>query len=312
MQTYAKVQDRESDRDTANLFTASFTKALSVPPLFDAIMAYSSLRLSLTSPSLVHTPDAAADRAARARVSLQSAMSSSATETRDEIEGLLAAIFIMVKREHMLAATESLSHIQYLLEIARCIVIAPSAGPLLADTHEIQGGSGFTRRIIARLAYHDCRASVFRMGGGGFVSALKSLPSLESFWETVDREAPGGRWGLLRANLLRLDVSQMDERVQAMLSGRIGDNCRPVDRVETRNLRREVESVITEWEQDQDATSERRTSSIGRRVLLTGEEDSQISASTYNRYIVIAALHSVLLYLDRVFVCSSLRVLSLR
>jgi hypothetical protein len=187
-----------------------------------------------------------------------------------------------------------------LLDLATRVISTPRAEQALSDNR------GFARRVVLRLAFMDCRVSLFRLGGGGFVARLREIPCLSDIFEG---EAGNGGLGLLRANLLRLRVADVDrvihlQRQSEEVIGNSGNSTSASISTGTTGatmtfgqvaaLRRDIERELRTYEPEEEDE--------------LCEAGTILDTMTYNRYIIAAALHSALLYLHRLVVSGSGRM----
>jgi hypothetical protein len=154
--------------------------------------------------------------------------------------------------------------------------------------------------VVLRLAFMDCRVSLFRLGGGRFVARLREIRCLSDIFEG---EAGNGGLGLLRANLLRLRVADVDRvlHLQRQSEEVIGNGASASVSTGTTGttmtfgqvaaLRRDIERELRTYEPEEE-----------EQVCEAG---TILDTTTYNRYIIAAALHSALLYLHRLVVSGS-------
>jgi hypothetical protein len=145
MNGYSKVTDHGTNNN--NLFIAAFSKSLFFMPLYYAILSFSASHLSLQDPSL-------ADTACRLDNLAEEHFNRAFQDYTAKVEGLLSALFVRVKRVHVMG--ESVSSFLRLISIATEIIFSNQGREALETPSELSG------RIVLRLATLDARASCYR------------------------------------------------------------------------------------------------------------------------------------------------------
>lgn len=280
MKGYAKVDDRS--KDTNNLFISAFSKSLSFPPLFYAILSFSASHLAMENPSYCD----------QAKIYDRLAQESFNLFTRDKastVDSLLSALFVRVKQIHVTAG--NIGAFFELISAAIDIVRTEEVEKALADT------SSLIRRIVIRLAILDARASHYGLGGGQLVQHLRSIPTMSPIFtgETGQISTVGDVSSLFRADSFRMRVAQLDMRIQDQLGNELA-TLTPVRTEEIKSLYKSIQQQIELWEAE-DSIDDREN-----------VEEEQLSSATYGRFTVLSALHSALLYLYTVYVSTSLYV----
>lgn len=275
MKSFAKVEDRTRDSD--NLYVSAFTRALYLPALFHAILAYSASHLGLTDPTYLEKADVHTTAATDALVQVISG-----NVANIDVEGLLSAIFILTKREHMTCGDGSIQRVRSLLDVAGDVITSPRGVVAVGEV------GGFARRVTLRLAYVDCRAALFRLGGGGLVGQLRSVPTLRDLFDSSPAgDGMSGAIALLRSNLFRLRVSDIDQRLHNALTEDVVSS-RGVRPDEVARLRSEIEADLLSVD--------------------LHDEGGDPDAVHYNQWVVTASYHADLLYLN--YICVSTKSLS--
>jgi hypothetical protein len=279
MKGYAKVDDRS--KDTNNLFISAFSKSLSFPPLFYAILSFSASHLSMETPSYCD----------QAKVYDRLAHESFNQFRHDEtstVDGLLSALFVRVKQIHVTAG--SIDTFFELIAAAIDIVRAEEVERALSDP------SSLTRRIVIRLAILDARASHYGLGGGQLVQHLRNIPALSSVFEGDMGQASiiGDVNSLLRADSFRMHVAKLDIRIQEQFRNEFA-TLTPVRTDEIKSLYKAIQRQVNLWEVEVAEDSE-------EDYMEDITEEEQLSSATYGRFTVLSALHSALLYLYTVYV----------
>jgi hypothetical protein len=207
-----------------------------------------------------------------------------------EVDGLLSALFIQVKRIQVMG--DDVSVFLALISEATDIISTEPGQRALQDP------SALTRRIILRLAILDARAACYRLGGGKLVKLLRIIPVLSDIFdgdrtpETV--ASPGAVASLLRANVFRMQVAELDVRLQGQLRSENIAASR-VRRAESTALFSEIENEIKLWEA--------RSTLLGLEPFAApGNERKPLDSASYSCGAILATLHSALLYLDHIFV----------
>ncbi|KAK1252033.1 hypothetical protein MKX08_003220 [Trichoderma sp. CBMAI-0020] len=281
MKGYAKVDDRS--KDTNNLFISAFSKSLSFPPLFYAILSFSASHLAMEKPSYC-------DQAKIYDRLAQESFNQFANDKTGTVDGLLSALFVRVKQIHVTAG--NIDTFFDLISAAIDIVCTEEVEKALADS------SSLIRRIVIRLAILDARASHYGLGGGQLVQHLRSIPTISPIFngEIGQTSTVGDVSSLFRADSFRMRVAQLDTRIQDQLEIEFA-TLTPVRTEEIKSLYKSIQRQIDLWEVE-DGEDDRED------VV----EEEQLSSATYGRFTVLSALHSALLYLYTVYVSSSLLV----
>ncbi|KAK2126433.1 hypothetical protein NOF04DRAFT_18324 [Fusarium oxysporum II5] len=266
MNGYSKVTDHGSNNN--NLFIAAFSKSLFFMPLYYAILSFSASHLSLQDPSL-------ADTACRLDNLAEEHFNRAFQDYTAKVEGLLSALFVRVKRVHVMG--ESVSSFLRLISIATEIIFSNQGREALEKPSELSG------RIVLRLATLDARASCYRLGGGLLVRRLREIPSLSFIFKFEDNESSSTSAfvHLLRADILRMRVGQLDLRVH--------EHKGSVELDEVEMLQADIKTLIHRWEQHLS------------KYTKEGATVSALPAGVYGCYTVLGALHSALLYLHSVY-----------
>lgn len=274
MKGYAKVDDRS--KDTNNLFISAFSKSLSFPPLFYAILSFSASHLAMESPSYC-------DQAKVYNRLAQESFNQFAHDKTSTADGLLSALFVRVKQIHVTAG--NIDTFFELIAAAIDIIRTEEVEKALADR------SSLIRRIVIRLAILDARASHYGLGGGQLVQHLRSIPTISPIFdgEIGQTSTASDVSGLFRADSFRMRVAQLDARIQDQLGNKFA-TLSPVRTEEIKSLYKSIQRQIDLWEAEDSEDDE--------DVL----EEEQLSSATYGRLTVLSALHSALLYLYTVYV----------
>jgi hypothetical protein len=287
MKGYSKVDD--PTKDASNLFISAFSRSLCFQPLFAAILAFSAAHLSIQDPYYT-------DQAAQLARDAQKSIKSFRRDHELEVEGLLSALFIQVKRIQVMG--DDISEFLALISEAAEIISTVPGQRALEDP------STLTRGIILRLAILDARAACYRLGGGVLVKLLRSMSPLSDIFcgnrtpETV--ASPGAVASLLRANVFRMQVAELDVRLQKQLTSH-NITSTVLRRDEFTALSAEIQHEITLWEA--------RSSLLGLEPYAAqGTEDRALESAAYSCSAVLSVLHSALLYLDYMFVRTHLRM----
>lgn len=280
MKGYAKVDDRS--KDTNNLFISAFSKSLSFPPLFYAILSFSASHLAMENLSYC-------DQAKIYDRLAQESFNLFARDKTSTVDSLLSALFVRVKQIHVTAG--NIDAFFELISAAIDIVRTEEVEKALADT------SSLIRRIVIRLAILDARASHYGLGGGQLVQHLRSIPTMSPIFtgETGQISTVGDVSSLFRADSFRMRVAQLDMRIQDQLGNELA-TLTPVRTEEIKSLYKSIQQQIELWEAE-DSIDDREN-----------VEEEQLSSATYGRFTVLSALHSALLYLYTVYVSTSLYV----
>lgn len=279
---YSKVDDRS--KNSNNLFVSAFAQSLSFPPLFHAILAFSASHLSIKEPSYVEQAKKF-DRLAEESFELFRKSHSS------EIDSLLSAIFVRVKKVHVMGA--SVDSFLGLLATAIDVISTKEGEEALEDS------SSLTRRIILRLAILDARSACFRLGGGVLIERLRRSPSLSFIFDfdTHNHNPPlGPIMNLLRADIFRKRVADFELQLHTQLRGEFITS-RPIRTEEVRLLYTDIQHAIGRCE-NQAMMNEK-----GLDVDNLTEE--VLDSTNYGFYLELSALHSTLLYLYQVYVSTA-------
>jgi hypothetical protein len=275
MKGYAKVDDRS--KDTNNLFISAFSKSLSFPPLFYAILSFSASHLAMESSSY-------SDQAKIYDRLAQESFNQFARDKSSSVDGLLSALFVRVKQIHVTAG--NMDTFFELISAAIDIVRTEEVQKSLTDP------SSLIRRIVIRLAILDARASHYGLGGGQLVQHLRNIPTLSPIFDTErgQTSTAGDVSSLFRADSFRMHVAQLEMRIQDQLRNELA-TLMPVRTEEIKSLYKSMQRQIDLWE------AEESVDDIEDLV-----EEEQLSSATYGRLTVLSALHSALLYLYTVYV----------
>jgi hypothetical protein len=280
MKGYAKVDDRS--KDTNNLFISAFSKSLSFPPLFYAILSFSASHLAMENPSYC-------DQAKIYDRLAQESFNQFAHDKTGTVDGLLSALFVRVKQIHVTAG--NIDTFFELISAAIDIIRTEEVEKALADP------SSLIRRIVIRLAILDARASHYGLGGGQLVQHLQSIPTISPIFkgETGQTSTVGDVSSLFRADSFRMRVAQLDMRIQDQLENELA-TLAPVRTEEIKYLYKSIQQQIDLWEAEDNIEDREDV------------EEEQLSSAIYGRFTVLSALHSALLYLYTVYVSTSLYV----
>ncbi|KND90452.1 hypothetical protein TOPH_05022 [Tolypocladium ophioglossoides CBS 100239] len=274
MKGFAKVDDRSKDAN--NLFISAFSESLYFPPLFYAILAFSASHLSIEDTSYVDQANTY-DRLA------QESFEAFKQDHSTQAEGLLSALFVRVKKVHVTAG--SVASFLDLMAAAAEIVSTKQGERALEDP------STLARRIILRLAILDARATHYRLGGGALVNSLRRLPALSFIFsdETHSAISPGDLISLLRADIFRMRVAELDMRLHKQMESEFIVPS-PIRMDDVKLLYMDVQREIHQWES--------RMISLGEEPdHITFVDEEVLDSATYGHYTVLSALHSALLYL---------------
>ncbi|KAL7949252.1 hypothetical protein V8C42DRAFT_310397 [Trichoderma barbatum] len=279
MKGYAKVDDR--CKDTNNLFISAFSKSLSFPPLFYAILSFSASHLSMETPSYCDQAKAY-DRLA------DESFNQFRHDETSTMDGLLSALFVRVKQVHVTAG--SINTFLELIATAIDIVRTEEVERALADS------SSLIRRIVIRLAILDARASHYGLGGGQLVQHLRNTPAVSSIFEGETGQTPmiSDVNSLLRADAFRMQVAELDMRIQEQLRNEFA-TLTPVRTDEIKSLYKSIQRQVDIWETEAIESSEE--DDIEEIV----EEEQRLSSAVYGQFTVLSALHSALLYLYTIY-----------
>ncbi|CAH0051769.1 unnamed protein product [Clonostachys solani] len=277
---YSKVDERS--KETNNLFISAFSRSLSFPPLFYAILAFSASHMSMGDDS--HLEQATKfDRLAAE--SFRQFRSTHETE----VDSLLSALFVRIKMIHVMGG--SVEAFLKMIDEATDILTSVHGLRALEDT------SALAWRIIVRIAILDARASCYRLGGGALIKALRKIPSFSFLFSSDSTDAPslGAVVDLLRADIFRTRVAEIDVQLDQQIQGEFITSA-PMRTEVVRNLYSDIQNEIQRWERHiRDAS---RNRGLGD-VEIAG--DDVLDSTTYGSYAILTALHSSLLYLHHVF-----------
>lgn len=279
MKGYAKVDDRS--KDTNNLFISAFSKSLSFPPLFYAILSFSASHLAMETPSY-------SEQAKVYDRLVHESFNQFVHDRTSTVDGLLSALFVRVKQVHVTAG--NIDTFLELIAAAIDIVGSEEVEKALADP------SSLIRRIVIRLAILDARASHYGLGGGKLVQHLRNIPAMSSIFEEGEvgqTSIIGDVSSLFRADVFRMHVARLDMRIQDQLRSKFA-TFPPVRIEEIKSLYKSIQQQADLWEAD--AAKDRLDD--GEHIV----EEEQLSSATYGRFTVLSALHSALLYLYTVYV----------
>ncbi len=282
MKGYAKLDDHS--RDDNNLFISAFTKSLYFPPLFHAILAFSASHLAME--------DASYADPAKAFVALAGESFETFRRAENfEVDGLLSALFVRVKTVHMVAG--SVDTFLSLISAAADIV------SIKRNEFTLDTKPSLARRIILRLAILDARATYHRIGRGQLVHLIQDIPAFSSLFarDFTASASKGALFNLLRADILRMRVAELDTRLHAQLENEFVTEA-PIRTNEVKSLYEDIEYEIEQWNSQMAQRID-----ISTTVVLAEEEVLSSVAFGYN--IVFSALHSALVYLYTVYVSGS-------
>ncbi|KAF4437150.1 C6 zinc finger domain-containing protein [Fusarium austroafricanum] len=273
MKGYSKVDDRPKNEN--NLFISAFSESLCFPPLLYAILAFSASHLSIQDPSYTMQAENFGSLAATSFDSFRQYHTMEGTQ----IEGLLSALFVRVKRVHVMA--ENMDSFLNLMSIATDIISTEAGEKVL------QNPSTLARRILLRLAILDSRTGCYRLGGGKLVSRLRQIPSFSFLFDFSGplNTSLGDVVHLLRADILRLRIGELDTRMHEQ---------QQVGMDEVTDLHHDIEREISRWELYSANRGGGPSSTLFKAEVL--------DSPTYGCYAVLSALHSAMLYLHTVFV----------
>ena len=281
MKGYAKVDDRA--RDANNLFISAFTKSLYFPPLFHAILAFSASHLAMEDPSY-------ADQAHEFSRLAGESFDTFRRAENFEADGLLSALFVRVKTVHMLAGSVD----SFLELIAAAVDIISTKKPQVEASDP--ASSPWTGRTMLRLAILDARASYHRLGGGQLVNFLREIPACSSLFaqDLPQTESEGALFNLLRADIFRMRVADLDVRLHEQLNGEFV-TAAPIRIDEVKALYANIRYEIEQWNKEM---AKKMDIPDFEEPLI---EDQVLGSTAYGYYIVLSALHSALLYLYNIF-----------
>ncbi|KAJ5358813.1 uncharacterized protein N7496_011226 [Penicillium cataractarum] len=280
MTGYAKVDDYP--RSANNLYTTAFSQSLSFKPLLYAILAFAASHLALEN-------DTYFEKAAKYEQLAHDSFEA-CKEHASEPDSLLSALFVRAKRVHLIAGDIELFH--RLITEATQIILSERGQRALKDPFSL------AQRIAIRLALLDARASCYRLGGGALIKALRHIPAMSFIFDPESNQgsAPNALVSLLRADILRMKVGELDLRLRLQMES--GDPVTsPVRTEEIRSLHKHIEHEIRQWEY--------QMSSRGHDPDDVTPTECVLEASTYAQYLVMMALHSAILYLYIIYVSIS-------
>lgn len=278
MKGYAKVDDHSKDDN--NLFISAFTKSLYFPPLFHAILAFSASHLAMEDPSYAQQARALVVLAGESFDTFRHA------ETL-EVDGLLSALFVRVKTVHMVAGSVD----TFLSLIAAAAdIVSIKREELTLDTRP-----SLTRRIIVRLAILDARATYHRIGRGQLVHLIEEIPAFSSLFarDFTASASRGALFNLLRADILRMRVAELDARLHAQMENEFVTDT-PIRTSEVMGLYDDIEHEIHQWNQQMAQQMDISTPAVPA-------EETVLSSVAFGYNIVFSALHSALVYLYSVY-----------
>ncbi|KAF7561732.1 hypothetical protein G7046_g2403 [Stylonectria norvegica] len=278
MKGYSKVDDRA--KDVKNLFISAFSQSLCFPPLLYAILAFSASHLSIRQSSYIDQANTF-DRLA------EESFQEFTREHGTEVEGLLSALFVRVKMVHVMAG--SMDTFLDLITTAANIVSTKEGEKAL------EGSSTLARRIDLRLAILDARAACYRLGGGLLIERLRHIPSLAFIFDrtTNDDGSRGGVVNLLRANIFRVRVAELDVRLHRQTDSQVA-LMPPIRIGEVKLLYEDLQREIQRCELE--------LATRGKDSKIEGPlEEMVLDSTTYNSYAILSALHSGVLYLCDVY-----------
>ncbi|EGX93374.1 hypothetical protein CCM_04748 [Cordyceps militaris CM01] len=277
MKGYAKVDDHAKDDN--NLFISAFTRSLYFPPLFHAILAFSASHLAMEDESYANQANAFVTLAGRSFETFRCA------ETC-QVDGLLSALFVRVKTVHMVGG--SVDTFLSLISAAADIV-STKRDELALDTEP-----SLTRRIIVRLAILDARATYHRIGRGQLVHLIQEIPAFSALFarHLAWSASTGALFNLLRADILRMKVAELDTRLHAQMENEFVTET-PIRTIEVKSLYDDIEYEIDQWNGQMSQRMDISTD------IIPGDEVLSSLAFGYN--IVLSALHSALVYLYSVY-----------
>ncbi|KAK7216199.1 hypothetical protein V2G26_004202 [Clonostachys chloroleuca] len=276
---YSKVDERS--KETNNLFISAFSRSLSFPPLFYAILAFSASHISMEDDS--HREQAAKFD----RLAAESFRQFKSTH-ETEVDSLLSALFVRIKMIHVMGG--SVKTFLKLIDEAVDILTSVHGLRALGDT------SALAWRIIVRIAILDARASCYRLGGGKLIKALRKVPSFSFLFSSDSTDAPslGAVVNLLRADIFRTRVAEIDVQLHQQIQTEFIASA-PMRTEVVRNLYSDIQNEIQRWQRHIHDTS--RNQGLGDVNTAKGSLDS----TTYGSYAIFTALHSSLLYLHHIF-----------
>ncbi|CAI6099383.1 unnamed protein product [Clonostachys chloroleuca] len=276
---YSKVDERS--KETNNLFISAFSRSLSFPPLFYAILAFSASHISMEDDS--HREQAAKFD----RLAAESFRQFKSTH-ETEVDSLLSALFVRIKMIHVMGG--SVKTFLKLIDEAVDILTSVHGLRALGDT------SALAWRIIVRIAILDARASCYRLGGGKLIKALRKVPSFSFLFSSDSTDAPslGAVVNLLRADIFRTRVAEIDVQLHQQIQTEFIASA-PMRTEVVRNLYSDIQNEIQRWQRHIHDTSRNQ----GLREMNTAK--GSLDSTTYGSYAVFTALHSSLLYLHHIF-----------
>ncbi|KAJ5925929.1 hypothetical protein N7454_007439 [Penicillium verhagenii] len=280
MKGYAKLD--ECTHKASNLFVSAFSKSLQFPPLFYAILAFSASHLSVED-------DSYTNQAANYNEMAQSSFQTHIQGEHTEVEALLSALVVRIKTVHMMGGEIETFH--SLMQVAADVVSSQRGAQALEDP------SSLARRIIIRLAILDARSTCFGLGGGVLVKRLYASPSCSFIFERQPHDASRTTLlSLLQADLFKVRIASLDARLH--YHAKSADAQPPVGVIEINDLYEEICHEIEVFK---------------KRMVAFGDDltnfnfsgDKTIDSASYDRLIVLSALHSGLLYLVMIVVSSA-------
>lgn len=243
------------------MFISAFTQSLSFPPLFYAILGFSASHLSMDEPSY-------GEQARRFERLAEESFNTFKQTHSSEIEGFLSALFVRIKTIHVMGGSVD-SFFSINAEVVN-IISTRQGEKALEDPNSL------ARRIVLRLALLDARAGCFRLGGGALIERLRKSPTLSFIFDfdSYMTHPPGAAISLLRADILRKEVGDLDMQLHRQSAGEFVVSP-PVRTERVNSLYRDIQREI--------ARCEREMSNHGDLDIL-GEE--VLESSTYNYYTV--------------------------
>uniref|UniRef100_A0A8H7K9Z3 Uncharacterized protein n=1 Tax=Bionectria ochroleuca TaxID=29856 RepID=A0A8H7K9Z3_BIOOC len=209
---YSKVDERS--KETNNLFISAFSRSLSFPPLFYAILAFSASHISMEDESHREQVAKFDDLAAESFRQFKSTH-------KTEVDSLLSALFVRIKMIHVMGGS-----------VEAFLKIIHEATDILTSVHglrALEDTSTLAWRIIVRIAILDARASCYRLGGGALIKALRKVPSFSFLFSSNSIDAPslGAVVNLLRADIFRTRVAEIDVQLHQQIQSERVHSIRP-------------------------------------------------------------------------------------
>ncbi|VUC25993.1 unnamed protein product [Clonostachys rosea] len=277
---YSKVDERS--KETNNLFISAFSRSLSFPPLFYAILAFSASHMSMEDDS--HLEQAAKfDRLAA------ESFHQFRTTHETEVDSLLSALFVRIKMIHVMG--DSVEAFLKIIDEATDILTSDHGSRALEDN------SSLAWRIIVRIAILDARASCYRLGGGALIKALRKISSFSFLFSLDSANAPslGAVVDLLRADIYRTRVAEIDVQLNQQIQNEFITSA-PMRTEVVWNLYSDIQTEIQRWERHiHDTNQNKGLGDVNR------PDDEVLDSTTYGSYAIFTALHSSLLYLHHIF-----------